>query len=1227
MTRVSTHTSRTIRPAVCTALAALLSMAVITCSSGGDDLDKDLGTGVLEVTPPADTGLTDVFDVEPVDFREPDQHRSEIQYVDSVETAHIDSHDSVPPECGNGFCTADIGEDCMTCPQDCGKCTVCGDGICEPGHPVEGPDVCPEDCGGCGDGVCGKWELEHQTCGQDCLAACGDTKCNGMETGVEGQGDYCPLDCGVCFDGVCSYQELFNPDFASCKGEDCSPDCGNGFCDPDETPEGCTWDCAMCGDGICSTVGLDLQENCPQDCVKPCGDGLCEGDEDGAGCPVDCGPCGDGICSLLEVLAACCPIDCPPECGNGDCDQDETEISCPIDCACLPDCNEEWECGEDDNGCGETCAVCPEGTVCVEHSCCVPDCGGKLCGDDGCGGTCGECVEPFDCVDNWCVCQPDCAGKECGDDGCLGQCGQCNDALFCTEDVCQEGACSFSLLDNHCLVEGNCVNEGAKNPANLCEFCNSLSPASWSSFPPGSTCGPGMQCISGQCCDPVANCKDKECGPGTCAGSCGNCLLGSECADGVCHQKDCEWDCAGKECGEDGCGGNCGTCDDGQLCSIDSCDAGVCQHDPVFGYCLIDGECVPNGAKNPANLCVWCLATVSQTEWSIIGGSGMPCGTDDPSFVCFEGECCDSKAACEDKDCGNVCGFISCGSCTWPEVCTADNTCECQPDCDDNDCGNDGCGGNCGLCPPGESCDSGQCQCNAECGGSCGDCPGDQEVCAGGFCVCQPDCAGKECDGDGCGGTCGDCHGPQEACTDGLCICQPDCWDKQCGGDGCGGDCGTCGNGFECSPQAWCGVLCDDGNATLWDGCSFGVVSEALVNEWAAGDQRAPAVAVFPDGEYAVAWESVGQDGSGVGVYARIFSTDGTPQTDEFQVNETSQGVQQAPDVATLEDGNVVVVWSGNSAAGGGVVTRVFDGNGNSQTQEEKISLSNGEVTDSPSVAAGPGGHLVAWTEGDSFVEASSIAGRFFPSEGIAPDPVALSPADSFATDQASVAAFPDGKFVVAYHHCPMGSSGSPDGDGCGVYARMLSATGQPEGAEFILSEQTSGGQRQPRVAVRDAGVFSATWANENPVFVDDWNVLVRLFWAAGVPLGAGQTAWLTASDSTLTPAIDTLPGGASAVAWHLYQQGDQYDVLVRRFGTLGMPDGDPVRAHVWAQGHQSAPDVAIFPDENLVVVWESWDPDESSDGQDGDGKAVLSARFAPGGSPCEIGNCSTATP
>ena len=101
--------------------------------------------------------------------------------------------------------------------------------------------------------------------------------------------------------------------------------------------------------------------------------------------------------------------------------------------------------------------------------------------------------------------------------------------------------------------------------------------------------------------------------------------------------------------------------------------------------------------------------------------------------------------------------------------------CVCEPECAGKDCGSDGCQGSCGVCPENHFCT------------------------AEGSCLCIPQCAGVDCGDDGCGGTCGTCPGDQDECQNGECVCLPACAGKECGVDGCLGSCGGCaGDQDEC---------------------------------------------------------------------------------------------------------------------------------------------------------------------------------------------------------------------------------------------------------------------------------------------------------------------------------------------------------------------------------------------------------------------------------------------
>ena len=84
---------------------------------------------------------------------------------------------------------------------------------------------------------------------------------------------------------------------------------------------------------------------------------------------------------------------------------------------------------------------------------------------------------------------------------------------------------------------------------------------------------------------------------------------------------------------------------------------------------------------------------------------------------------------------------------------------------------------------------------------------------------------------------------------------------------------------------------------------------EFRANVYTTDAQRSPSAAVDAAGNVIIAWNSFNQDGSNYGVYARRYNAAGEPQTGEFRVNTYTTNFQAIPDVAVRADGNFVIVW------------------------------------------------------------------------------------------------------------------------------------------------------------------------------------------------------------------------------------------------------------------------------------------------------------------------------
>lgn len=243
--------------------------------------------------------------------------------------------------CGDGTC--DTGEDCSSCPVDCGACpSSCGDGTCDPGEDCAS---CEADCGACncGDGQC-------TAPAEDCAS--------------------CPADCGACPAAQCGF---------------CASD-GTTSCSVATEAQDCTW-----------SVTKDF---CTKNTDRECPNGNeCDGKGDNCRartisdtCSVDLAPCPTPMptTSAPSSAPSTSPSSAPVECtGDSDCGGSCTICiggACQFSCDQTPEtpfCNEA----------SSTC-VCTSSDQCVDDSPCLP----KHCHGDGYCYTADACAPDMTCV-------------------------------------------------------------------------------------------------------------------------------------------------------------------------------------------------------------------------------------------------------------------------------------------------------------------------------------------------------------------------------------------------------------------------------------------------------------------------------------------------------------------------------------------------------------------------------------------------------------------------------------------------------------------------------------------------------------------------------------------------------------------------------------------------------------------------------------------------------------
>jgi hypothetical protein len=198
--------------------------------------------------------------------------------------------------------------------------------------------------------------------------------------------------------------------------------------------------------------------------------------------------------------------------------------------------------------------------------------------------------------------------------------------------------------------------------------------------------------------------------------------------------------------------------------------------------------------------------------------------------------------------------------------------------------------------------------------------------------------------------------------------------------------------------------LDDDGDPT---GAAF------RANQENTGDQQLPDVACRADGSFLVVWESRDQDGDGLGIFARDFAADGTPNGGEFQVNTHTADNQRLPRISICEDGGGIVAWQsfGQDGDGYGIYSRRFGPDAAVIGGELSVNETTSGDQSEADVACGSTGPVVVWRSRPGNAAAHLMARL--------PDEIDTEYAflaELFpAARHPSVTALPDGAFAVAF--------------------------------------------------------------------------------------------------------------------------------------------------------------------------------------------------------------------
>ncbi len=340
------------------------------------------------------------------------------------------------------------------------------------------------------------------------------------------------------------------------------------------------------------------------------------------------------------------------------------------------------------------------------------------------------------------------------------------------------------------------------------------------------------------------------------------------------------------------------------------------------------------------------------------------------------------------------------------------------------------------------------------------------------------------------------------------------------------------------------------------------------VNDHTPGSQWLPSIGADDAGNFVVVWASAssnGNDGSGYSVQGRRFNSAGAPIGDDFQVNTTTQGNQWFPSVAVDGDGDFVVVWhspnsAGSDSSSSSVQGRRFDSNGQPQGSDFQVNTFTAGFQGYPRVAATPAGD-----------------------------------------------------FVVAWQ-----SYGSADFDdfGYSIQGQRYASDGTALAAEFQVNTYSAYDQDFPAVAAATSGDFIVAWHSRGS-FGDDnpgSSVQAQRYDSGGNPQGGQFQVNAYTTGNQRSPAIGADDDGRFTVAWASGSSAGSddsgYSVQARRFAADGTAIGGDFQVNSYTTDGQDTPRIAMTGDGDFAVVWESL----GSPGTDASGRSVQIRCYTSGG-------------
>jgi hypothetical protein len=267
------------------------------------------------------------------------------------------------------------------------------------------------------------------------------------------------------------------------------------------------------------------------------------------------------------------------------------------------------------------------------------------------------------------------------------------------------------------------------------------------------------------------------------------------------------------------------------------------------------------------------------------------------------------------------------------------------------------------------------------------------------------------------------------------------------------------------------------------------LTNDMLVNQFVPFNQRTPAVAAFPNGNFIVVWVSEKETSTAstsggaylgghdsVDIYARVFNASGVAQGSEFRVN-TDTNICANPAVAVAIDNSFTIAWSGknlgNPQNGWDIYGRQFT----SPTSGGAEFVINSQLYGDqygPTIAALGTDYLAAWTSLGQDGSREGIFGQYL---------------------RAGVKEGPEFQVNTTFLNSQINPAVASDGNG--QFLAVWSSFEEPSlsmdimAQRYISTNELLAPPAPPVVSAIGSYALSVAWAPVAGFSVDHWNLYV----------------------------------------------------------------------------------------------------------------------------------------